>query len=82
MFLVFIKCILFRFKKDSDAASKLFHSSQREIKSRFPTADNLNWFLKSTSFFTVTEFLKEFYTPINVDLESENTWPVEPIFQF
>jgi len=69
-------------KQDSDAALKLFQSSQREIMSRFPTADKIEFFLESKLLFDLAAFKQYFFSPINLKLESEQTWPIEPMISF
>jgi len=69
-------------KQDKDAAMKLFQSSQREIMNRFPTPDKIEYFLTSKLLFDLQQFRDFFFTPINIKLESEHTWPVEPMISF
>jgi len=69
-------------KQDKDAAVKLFQSSQREIMNRFPTPDKIEYFLESKLLFELQQFKEFFFTPINIKLESEHTWPIEPMISF
>lgn len=69
-------------KQDKDAAVKLFQSSQREIMNRFPTPDKIEYFMTSKLLFDLQQFKEYFFTPINIKLESEHTWPIEPMISF
>ena len=69
-------------KEDKEAAMKLFQSSQREIMNRFPTPDKIAFFMESKLLFDIKQFADYFFTPIDVKLESEYTWPVEPMISF
>jgi len=69
-------------KHDTDAAFKLFQSSQREIINRFPTPDKIEFFLESKLLFDLKGFKQYFFTPIDIKLESEFTWPIEPMISF
>ena len=69
-------------KQDNDAALKLFQSSQREIMNRFPTPDKIDFFMQSKLLFDLKGFKQYFFEPINVKLESEYTWPIEPMISF
>eukprot|EP01083_Nonionella_stella_P050713 134793_1 len=69
-------------KQDKDAAMKLFQSSQREIMNRFPTPDKIQYFMESKLLFDLQQFTDYFFSPINVKLESEYTWPVQPMIAF
>jgi len=69
-------------KPDKDAAMKLFQSSQREIMSRFPPPDKIEFFLQSKLLFDLEQFMHFFFSPIDIKLESEHTWPIEPMINF
>lgn len=69
-------------KQDKDAAMKLFQSSQREIINRFPTPDKIEFFMESKLLFDLKQFTDYFFTPINIKLESEHIWPIEPMISF
>jgi len=69
-------------KSDKDAAAKLFLSSQREIMNRFPTPDKIEYFLGSKLLFDLQQFNEFFFTPIDIKLESEHSWPIEPMLSF
>ena len=69
-------------KPDKDAAMKLFQSSQREIMSRFPPPDKIDFFLQSKLLFDLKQFMNFFFSPIDIKLESEHTWPIEPMINF
>jgi len=69
-------------KPDKDAAMKLFQSSQREIMSRFPPPDKIHFFLQSKLLFDLAQFMDFFFSPIDIKLESEHSWPIEPMINF
>lgn len=69
-------------KNNSTGALKLFSSMQREILTRFPKPDSLESFVNSKILFDLKDFYRFFFFPIKVELESEHTWPVDPIMKF
>eukprot|EP01083_Nonionella_stella_P041110 111499_1 len=65
-------------KENTQAATRLFFSSRRDLLARIPNQDRIEFYLGQEELCSVEEFCELFHDAVEFELESELSWPIEP----